>query len=130
MNIASNGKRSVRAALGSAGDKVGAHSQPERVAAAKSITKSLRIDASRNALIEQAAISAGTTFTSFILDAAAAKAEEQLLEKRLIMVESAVFADVEAMLAAERPVNEKLKALFDAFGTDVNGEPAARSIVG
>lgn len=130
MGFALKGRRPVRVALHSADDKAGVHTQAERVSAPKSITKSLRIDASRNALIEQAAISAGTTFTSFILDAAAAKAEEQLLEKRLIMVESAVFADVEAMLAAERPVNQKLKALFDTFGTDVNGEPAAQSIVG
>lgn len=130
MKSALNETRRASTALRSANEKIGASFMTQQTGAAKSITKSLRIDASRNALIEQAAHSAGTTFTSFILEAAAAKAEEQLLERRLIMVDSAVFADVKSILAAERPVNDKLKALFDTYGTDLSGDDAAISSAG
>jgi uncharacterized protein (DUF1778 family) len=78
----------------------------------KTVTKNLRVDASMSALIEQAAASTGMTFTSFVLEAAAARAERHLLDKCFITVDAQSFADIETLLAQDHEPTEKLKALF------------------
>lgn len=78
----------------------------------KTVTKNLRVDASMSALIEQAAVSAGMTFTSFVLEAAAARAERHLLDKCFITVDAQSFSEIETLLAQDYEPTEKLRALF------------------
>ncbi len=78
----------------------------------KTLTKNLRVDAGMSALIEQAAASTGMTFTSFVLEAAAARAERHLLDKCFITVDAQSFSDIETLLAQDNEPTEKLKALF------------------
>lgn len=78
----------------------------------KTVTKNLRVDANMSALIEQAAASTGMTFTSFVLEAAAARAERHLLDKCFITVDAQSFTTIETLLAQDYEPTEKLKALF------------------
>jgi uncharacterized protein (DUF1778 family) len=89
----------------------------------KTVTKNLRIDLNVSTLIEQAAVSSGTTFTSFVLEAAAARAERHLLDKCFLSVDAGSFAEIKALLAQDHEPNERLKSLFKTVeGTsgDVN----------
>ena len=88
----------------------------------KTVTKNLRLESSVHALIEQAAASAGTTFTSFVLDAAAAQAERHLLDKCFLTVDAKAYAEIEALLAKDHPPTERLKALFET-GEEKVGDP-------
>jgi uncharacterized protein (DUF1778 family) len=76
------------------------------------VTKNLRVESGIHALIEQAAASAGTTFTSFVLEAAAAQAQRHLLDKCFLSVGAKDFAEIEALLAMDHQPTERLKALF------------------
>ncbi len=78
----------------------------------KTVTKNLRMDSNVNVLIEQAAASSGTTFTSFVLEAAAARAERHLLDKCFIAVDGQSFSEIEQLLAADHQPTHRLKKLF------------------
>jgi uncharacterized protein (DUF1778 family) len=89
----------------------------------KAVTKNLRIDADMSRLIEQAAASTGMTFTSFVLEAAAARAERYLLDKCFITVDAHAFDEVEKLLDDDHRPTERLRALFktkDSNSEEVN----------
>jgi uncharacterized protein (DUF1778 family) len=86
---------------------------PEPHSKRKTVTKNLRVESSVNALIEQAAASAGTTFTSFVLEAAALQAERHLLDKCFLTVDAKAFAEIETLLAQDHQPTERLRALFN-----------------
>jgi uncharacterized protein (DUF1778 family) len=86
----------------------------------KTVTKNLRIDSNVSALIEQAAVSCGTTFTSFVLEAAAARAERHLLDKCFITVDANSFAEIEALLAMAHQPTNRLKSLFNSRDSELD----------
>jgi uncharacterized protein (DUF1778 family) len=75
---------------------------------AKRQTLNLRIKAEERDLIDRAAHAAGKNRTEFILDATRRAAEETLLDRVLLRVDSDAFAAFRARLDAPPQPNERL----------------------
>lgn len=76
---------------------------------AKRQTLNLRIKAEERDLIDRAAHATGKNRTEFILDATRRAAEEALLDRALLRVDSAAFAAFQARLDAPPQPNERLR---------------------
>jgi uncharacterized protein (DUF1778 family) len=77
-------------------------------------TLNIRIRAETRSLIDRAARLRGTNRTDFILEAAARAAEETLLDRALISVGPAAFADFVARLDAPAKPSEQLQRTMRA----------------
>ena len=77
-------------------------------------TLNIRIQAEERGLIDRAAKVRGTTRTDFILGAARRAAEDTLLDRALISVNSKAYADFVALLDAPAKVNERLRRTMRA----------------
>lgn len=75
---------------------------------AKRQTLNLRIKAEERDLIDRAARATGKNRTEFILDATRRAAEETLLDRALLRVDSDAFAAFQARLDAPPHPNERL----------------------
>ncbi len=76
---------------------------------AKRQTLNLRIKAEERDLIDRAAHATGKNRTEFILDATRRAAEETLLDRALLRVDSDAFAAFQARLDAPPGPNERLR---------------------
>ncbi|WP_296807881.1 DUF1778 domain-containing protein [Thiocapsa sp.] len=76
---------------------------------AKRQTLNLRIKAEERDLIDRAAHATGKNRTEFILDATRRAAEETLLDRALLRVDSDAFAAFQARLDAPPRPNERLR---------------------
>lgn len=72
-------------------------------------TLNLRIPAAERNLIDRAALSAGKTRTDFILGAARRAAEEALLDRAILSVSPAAYAEFLVRLDAPAQPNERLR---------------------
>ena len=72
---------------------------------------SLRISDRDRKLIDKAADAVNKSRTEFLLDSARAAAEDALLDRRLFVLEPAVFRKFEAALAAAPSASEVLAAM-------------------
>jgi uncharacterized protein (DUF1778 family) len=77
---------------------------------AKRDTLNVRIKAEDRGLIERAASSVGKTRTDFVLDAVRRAAEDALLDRTLIRMTPANFANFQAALDDPSPPNAKLRS--------------------
>jgi len=71
--------------------------------------KNLRMSERTEQLISAAAAAQGTDFTSFVLEAASAKARRVLLEERALEVTPAEVAQIQALLSGELEPNDELR---------------------
>lgn len=81
-------------------------------AVAKSQRINLRASARQEAILRQAAESANTSLTEFILSNAVAQAERVLADRRWFVVSEQQFADFEKLLDEPLPSTKKLEQLF------------------
>ena len=72
-------------------------------------TLNRRIPAAERGLIDRAALASGKTRTDFILGAARRAAEEELLDRTLLVTSPAAYAKVLAMLDAPPQPNKRLR---------------------
>ncbi len=77
-------------------------------------TLNLRIASAERNLIDLAAASTGVTRTDFILNAARRAAEEALLDRTIMSVSPAAFADFLALLDAPPQPNDRLRKTMQA----------------
>ena len=77
-------------------------------------TLNLRIGSAERNLIDLAAASTGVTRTDFILSAARRAAEEALLDRAIVSVSPAAYADFLARLDAPPQPNDRLRKSMQA----------------
>ena len=77
-------------------------------------TLNLRISAAEHRLIDRAAQSSGKTKTDFILGAARRAAEEALLDRTVLSIDSAAYAQFLARLDAPPKPNQRLRRTLRA----------------
>ncbi len=77
-------------------------------------TLNLRIASAERNLIDLAAASTGVTRTDFILSAARRAAEEALLDRAIMSVSPAAYADFLALLDAPPQPNDRLRKTMQA----------------
>jgi uncharacterized protein (DUF1778 family) len=77
-------------------------------------TLNLRVPAAERNLIDRAAQAAGKTRTDFILDAARRAAEEELLDRALMVVSPGAYADFLKRLDQPPQPNEQLRRTMRA----------------
>ena len=82
---------------------------PTRAAPARRETLNLRIPAIERNLIDRAAASSGKTRTDFILGAARRAAEEALLDRTVLSVNSTTYAQFLARLDEPPQPNDRLR---------------------
>lgn len=78
----------------------------------KSETVTFRIDTGTLNMIQRAARIRSKTVTSFVMEAAQAAAEQELLDQRHIRLDAEAFDEIEALLAEEPKVDAELVKLF------------------
>jgi uncharacterized protein (DUF1778 family) len=77
-------------------------------------TLNLRISAAEHRLINRAALSSGKTKTDFILGAARRAAEEALLDRTVLSINSSAYAQFLARLDAPPKPNQRLQRTMRA----------------
>lgn len=87
---------------------------PRPATAARRETLNLRIPAAEHRLIDRAARSSGKTKTDFILGAARRAAEEALLDRAVLSIDSAAYAQFLARLDAPPKPNQRLRRTMRA----------------
>jgi uncharacterized protein (DUF1778 family) len=87
---------------------------PTPATPARRETLNLRISAAEHRLIDRAAQSSGKTKTDFILGAARRAAEEALLDRTVLSIDSAAYARFLARLDAPPKPNTRLRRTMRA----------------
>jgi uncharacterized protein (DUF1778 family) len=87
---------------------------PTRATPARRETLNLRISAAERRLIDRAAQSSGKTKTDFILGAARRAAEEALLDRTVLSINSTAYAQFLARLDAAPKPNQRLRRTMRA----------------
>lgn len=81
----------------------------------KTETVSFRMDSGTLDVIQRAAKIQGKSVTSFVTEAAYALAQKELLDQRFLMLDAAVFDNVEALLLEPVRDNEEVVRRFRAL---------------
>ena len=87
---------------------------PAPATPARRETLNLRISAAERRLIDRAALSSGKTTTDFILGAARRAAEEALLDRTVLSINSSAYAQFLARLDAPPKPNTRLRRTMRA----------------